>query len=145
VRKFNILAAELEQTSDREGYRSRGARVGQAVGADQIGAGLYELGDGQRTYPYHFHHGMEEWLLVVSGSPVVRTPDGERVLREGDLLCFPIGAAGAHQLTGPGTVLIFSDKPALDVAEFPDSGKVAMRPPGLILRTADTAGYWDGE
>jgi uncharacterized cupin superfamily protein len=145
VRKFNILAPQLDLTSEREGYRSRSARVGAAVGAEQIGASLYELGDGQRSFPYHFHHGMEEWLLVVSGSPVVRTPDGERVLREGDILCFPVGAAGGHQVTGPGTVLIISDKPALDVAEYPDSGKVAMRPPGLILRTADTAGYWDGE
>ena len=48
-------------------------------------------------------------------------------------------------MTGPGTVLIISDKPTLDIAEFPDSGKVAMRPPGMILRTADKAGYWDGE
>ncbi len=145
MRKFNILAAELDLTSVRDGYRSRSARIGPVVGAEQIGASLYELGDGQRSFPYHFHHGMEEWLLVVSGSPVVRTPDGERVLREGDILCFPVGAAGGHQVTGPGTVLIISDKPALDVAEYPDSGKVALRPPGLILRTADTAGYWDGE
>jgi uncharacterized cupin superfamily protein len=145
VRRFNLLAPEFDHSSDRDGYRWRGARAGKAVGGDQIGASLYELGDDQRSYPYHFHHGMEEWLLVVSGSPVLRTPDGERVLREGDVVCFPAGAAGGHQVTGPGTVLIISDKPALDVAEFPDSGKVAMRPPGLILRTADTAGYWDGE
>jgi uncharacterized cupin superfamily protein len=145
VRRFNLLAPEFDHSSDRDGYRWRGARVGKAVAGDQIGASLYELGDDQRSYPYHFHHGMEEWLLVVSGSPVLRTPDGERVLREGDVICFPVGAAGGHQVTGPGTVLIISDKPALDIAEFPDSGKVAMRPPGIILRTADTAGYWDGE
>jgi uncharacterized cupin superfamily protein len=145
MRRVNILAPEFQNSSERPGYRSRGARLGPQIGAEQIGAGLYELGEGERTFPYHFHHGMEEWLLVVSGSPVVRTPDGERVLREGDILCFPVGAAGAHQVRGPGTVLIISDKPSLDVAEFPDSGKVAIRPPGLILRTADQAGYWDGE
>ena len=145
MRKFNLLSPEFDGASERDGYRSRGARVGPVIGAEQIGAGLYELGDGQRSYPYHLHHGMEEWLLVVSGSPTVRTPEGERVLREGDVLCFPVGAAGAHQVTGPGTVLIISDKPSLDIAEFPDSGKVALRPLGMILRTADKAEYWDGE
>jgi uncharacterized cupin superfamily protein len=145
MRRVNILAPAFERSSDRDGYRWRSARIGPAIDAQQIGASLYELGDGQRSFPYHLHHGMEEWMLVVSGSPVVRTPDGDRVLREGDVLCFPVGAAGAHQVTGPGTVLIISDKPSLDVAEFPDSGKVALRPPGIILRTADTADYWDGE
>ena len=95
MRKFNILAAEFDNSSDRDGYRWHAARVGKAVGGEQIGAGLYELGDGQRSYPYHFHHGMEEWLLVVSGSPTRPDARGERVLREGDVLCFPVGAAGA--------------------------------------------------
>ena len=47
----------------------RGARVGNAIGGEQIGAGLFELDEGERSFPYHFHHGNEEWLLVVAGSP----------------------------------------------------------------------------
>src|SRR5439155_27077068 len=101
---------ELEATfdSERDGYRWRGARVGDALEAERIGASLYELGEGERTFPYHFHHGVEEWLLVVDGSPVVRTPDGERTLRRGDVVCFPSGPAGAHLVRGPGRVVIFS-------------------------------------
>jgi len=145
VRRFNLLAPALDRSSERDGYRWRGARVGPAVGAKQIGASLYELGDGQRNFPYHFHHATEEWLLVVAGSPVVRAPDGDRVLRRGDVLCFPVGAGGAHQVTGPGTVLIISDTQAIDAVEYPDSGKIGVRPPGKIFRSADAVDYWDGE
>ena len=145
MRKFNILASEFDHSSERDGYRWRGARIGSQLGSEQIGACLYELEAGQRTYPYHFHHGTEEWVLVVAGSPLVRTPDGERRLQQGEVLCFPTGAAGAHQLTGPGTVLILSANCTPESVEYPDSGKVGVRPPGKIFRLADSADYWEGE
>lgn len=145
MRKLNILAPELDDSSERDGYRWRRARVGTAVGADQIGACLFELGDGQRSSPYHFHHGIEEWLIVVAGSPLVRTPDGERVLESGDVVCFPVGSGGAHQVTGPGTVLIVAENRAPDALEYPDSGKVELRPGGQVFRNADAVDYWDGE
>jgi uncharacterized cupin superfamily protein len=145
VHRCNLLASEFDHSSERDGYRWRGARIARAVGAEQIGACLYELGDGQRSYPYHFHHGVEEWLLVVAGSPRVRTPDGERVLRRGDVLCFPAGPGGAHQVTGPGTVLILSEHRAPVSVEYPDSGKVGVGGPGKFFRSADSVDYWDGE
>jgi uncharacterized cupin superfamily protein len=148
VQKFNIFVPAFDHSSEREGYSWRGAKVGKAVGGDEIGACLYELADGERTYPYHLHHGNEEWLLVVAGAPTVRTPAGERVLREGDVLCFPRGAAGAHLVTGPGTILLLSERHLPDVVEYPDSGKVGVRTesrPGENFRRADAVGYWYGE
>jgi uncharacterized cupin superfamily protein len=145
VRRFNLNEPEFDGASERERYRWRAASVGEAVGAEQIGARLYELGDGERSHPYHFHHAVEEWLLAVAGSPLVRTPDGERALRAGDVLCFPAGPAGAHQVTGPGTVLIFSESRALDAVEYPESGKLELRPPGTVFRSADAVDLWDGE
>ena len=95
--------------SERDGYRlaRRCASAGRS-GRSASAAALYELAAGERTYPYHFHHGMEEWLLVLAGSPTLRGPDGERVLRAGDVVCFPPGPDGAHQVAGPGTVLLLS-------------------------------------
>jgi uncharacterized cupin superfamily protein len=145
VRRFNVFAPEFDHSSERDGYRWHGAHVARALGAQQIGARLYELGDGQRSHPYHFHHGIEEWLIVLEGSPHLRTPDGERRLRGGDVLCFPAGPAGGHQVTGPGTVLIVSDRRAPDVVEYPDSGKVEVLPAGTVFRSADSVDYWDGE
>jgi uncharacterized cupin superfamily protein len=145
VRRFNLLTPEFDHSSERDGYSWHGARVGKAIGAAEIGACLYRLEEGQRTYPYHLHHATEEWVVVVAGSPTVRTPDGERVLEKGDVVCFPAGSAGAHQVTGPGTIVLLSTKPELDVIEYPDSGKIGIRPSGENFRSADSVDYWDGE
>ena len=49
---------------------------------------MYELAPGNRICPYHWHFGEEEWLLVVTGAPTLRTPEGERVLRPWDVAVF---------------------------------------------------------
>jgi uncharacterized cupin superfamily protein len=151
MKRFNLLHGELDRVRERDGYRMRGAGVGRAIGAARIGASIYELPDGERTFPYHFHHGVEEWLLVLDGTPAVRTPDGERELRPGDVLCFPSGPAGAHAVRGPGRVLILSADRAPSVVVYPDSDKLGTRPAGfddpdrLNFRRADAVDYWDGE
>lgn len=136
MRAFNLLAPELAPDSDGGGSPSPGARVGPAIGAKQIGATLLELGEGRPGARYHFHHGIEEWLLVVSGSPSIRTPAGERALRKGDVVCFPVGPDGAHEVTGSGTVLIVSERRALDAVEYPESGEVELRPSGRTFHGA---------
>jgi len=141
----NVFSPEFDHSSEREGYRWQGQRVGLAAGATQIGGCIYELPEGEKTYPYHFHHGMEEWLVVLSGSPVLRGPEGRRVLRRGDVVCFPRGEEGGHQVIGPGSVLILSASHAPESIEYPDSGKVGVRPPGKIFRLADATDYWEGE
>jgi uncharacterized cupin superfamily protein len=145
MQSFNLDAPEFDRQSERDGFRWRGARVGEAVGGEQLGASLYELGEGERSFPYHFHHGNEEWLFVIAGSPLVRTPDGEQVVKRGDVLCFPVGPGGAHQVTGPGTILIVSEKRLPEVVEYPDSGKIGVRPSGENFRASDAVDYWDGE
>ena len=42
---------------------------------------------------------IEEWLLVLAGTPTLRDPDGEHELEPGDLVCFPEGPEGAHKVT----------------------------------------------
>jgi uncharacterized cupin superfamily protein len=145
MRRVNIFSPEFDHSSEHEGYRWSGARIGKQLGAARIGATLYDLPDGERTYAYHFHHGMEEWLLVVSGTPTLRGPDGERELRAGDVVCFAMGPDGAHQVRGPGAVLIFSANRTPETVTYPDSGKVGALPPGKIFRLEDAVGYWEGE
>ena len=36
---------------------------------------------------------------IISGEGILRTQDGERTVREGELLFFPTGPKGAHKLT----------------------------------------------
>jgi len=145
VRRVNVFSAELSAGFDRDGYRWRRADLGKELGSKSIGASLYELPRGERTFQYHFHHGMEEWAIVVDGTPRLRGPEGERELRRGDVVCFPPGPEGAHQLRGPGTVLLLSANRSPEVLEYVDSGKIAARPPGAVFRAADRVDYWEGE
>ena len=145
MRRVNVFSLELVPAFDREGYRWRRARVGDLLGAKRVGGTVYELPEGERTFPYHFHHAIEEWAIVLDGAPTLRGPDGERTLRRGDVVCFPVGPEGAHQLRGPATLLLVSANRPLEAVEYPDSGKVGVSPPRKIFRAADEVDYWEGE
>ena len=148
---FNLLEPELGDAEERPGFVHRRVQVGRRLGAELLGATVYEVPPGEKLWPYHWELGCEEFLIVVAGSPTLRTPKGERVLAAGDLVHFPEGEPGTHQLrndsAGPFRVLIGSTKPSLAVAGYPDSGKVqitARGRGGLMLRD-EPLDYWDGE
>lgn len=147
MRQINLFARDVwDNGSMRPGYRWRGAWIGKQLKSKMIGASAYDvLEDTSRTFPYHFHHGMEEWLIVIDGTPTLRMKWGERELRVGDVVCFPTGEDGAHQVRGPGTVLIVSASRAPEAIEYPDSGKVGVRPPGKFFKLDTAVDYWDGE
>jgi uncharacterized cupin superfamily protein len=153
MKVFNLYSGELGESSDRKGWRVRAATVGKHIGGELIGAGVYEVEPGNKLWPYHTHHANEEWLLVVCGQPTLRTPEGERQLDEGDVVCFPRGKAGAHQVRNgtdsPVRVLMLSTLIAPDIVEYLDSGKVGARSVAgdLIMfgRPGPVLDYWEGE
>lgn len=73
----NLFGDEWEGGRDRPGWQWKHLPVGRKLGAKKIGAGLYELAPGQRTFPYHWHQLEEEWLIVLRGEPTLRDPSGE--------------------------------------------------------------------
>ncbi len=95
---------------------------------------LYEIAPGESSSPYHYEY-VDEWLLVVAGSVVVRTPEGERALRSGALVRFPAGPAGAHKIMNRGDsvarTLLFSTDRGPAVSIYPDSNKVGVWPEGF--------------
>jgi uncharacterized cupin superfamily protein len=143
--KLNLLRLELDEPLDEAGFRHVAATVGPRIGARRIGASVYEAEAGTPIWPYHYHHGIEEWLYVIAGAPVLREPAGERALSPGDVVCFPAGHSGAHTVRGPGRFVIFAtgqhEAPYLTV--YPDSDKVSG-PEGILLR-GSAVGYWHGE
>jgi uncharacterized cupin superfamily protein len=144
VDKVNILSVELDDPLDEAGFRHVATSVGLRLGARRIGASVYQAEAGLPIWPYHYHHGIEEWLYVIAGAPVLREPAGERILTPGDLVCFPSGPLGAHTLKGPGRFVIFDTgraEPYMSV--YPDSDK-ASGPEGILLRSS-AVGYWHGE
>ena len=118
-----------------------------------LGGSLYELEPGDRLWPYHTHHANEEWLIVTQGRPTLRTSEGEHDLQEGDVVAFPRGKDGAHQVSNrtdsPIRVLMLSTLIAPDIVEYIDSGKVGARSAAgeriLLSRPGPILDYWDGE
>ena len=127
------------------------ARVGKHIGATRMGMSIYDLPPGQGICPYHFEWTDEEWLIVISGHPTLRTPDGERTLAPGDTVCFPEGPEGAHHTRNDTDetvrVALLSTKSPVGVAEYPDSDKLGVWVGGneYMHRRSDQLEYWDGE
>jgi uncharacterized cupin superfamily protein len=154
VRRFNIANPELESKEDNpDGFRSRGVKLGPLLDAEQLGASLYVLEPGQAVCPYHYEHGDEEWLLVLAGKPSVRDPDGTEELEEWDVVCFPRGPKGAHQVRNDSEdtvrVLMFSTVVYPTVSIYPDSDKIGIytsdKEDDLIVRRSSAVDYYDGE
>ena len=140
-------------TEDPSGYRSGMVRLGPELGAQQSGTSLYELPPGQALCPYHYEYGEEEWLLVVSGTPAVRDPDGTHALAPQDVVFFPRGPEGAHQIRNDSDttvrVLMWSTVIAPTATVYPDSDKVAIwtgnREDDVIVQRSSKVDYWQGE
>jgi uncharacterized cupin superfamily protein len=152
MESFNLFEGELGERQERPGWSWSAATLGPLLGAERMGASLYELDPGSSSFPYHYEHGCEEWLLCVSGTPTLRAPDGEQQLRPGDVVVFPEGPAGAHLIRNdtsePARVLILSTKARPAVAVYPDSGKLGVWASGedaIVVRQADAVDYWNGE
>jgi uncharacterized cupin superfamily protein len=154
VKRINIATPEFTwDDSDPDGFRAGMARLGPLLGAKETGACVYELPPGQAVCPYHYECGEEEWLLVLSGNPTLRTPDGEERLAPWDVACFPRGPEGAHGIRNDteetARVLMFSTVVHPSATVYPDSDKIGVwtgdKETDLIVRRASGVGYYDGE
>lgn len=102
---------------------------------------------------YHYEYGEEEWLLVLEGHPSVRDPDGTHRLAPNDIVFFPRGPGGAHQVRNetddPVRVLMWSTVVQPTATVYPDSDKVAIwtgnSDDDVIVQRSGTVGYWHGE
>jgi uncharacterized cupin superfamily protein len=141
----NIRSVALDEPLDEAGFRHVAASIGPRLGGHRIGAAVYAAEPGTPIWPYHYHHGVEEWLYVIDGAPVLREPAGERALAPGDLVAFPSGHAGRHTLEGPGRFVLFSTGTEVEpwLTVFPDSDRISG-PGGILLRSAAVS-YWHGE
>ena len=54
----------------------------ERLGAKVLGATVYEMKAGETRGPYHYHDGVEEWMYVVSGAPILRDHSGERTVEQ---------------------------------------------------------------
>jgi uncharacterized cupin superfamily protein len=151
---YNIVDGDLEEDpSEPEGYCRRWRKTGPLLGGSLLGLSVYELDPGESVCPYHYEYD-EEWLVVLSGAPVLRDPEGEHALETGDVVCFPVGPAGAHQVFNRGDrplrIAMLSTRSEPSVAVYPDSDKIGVWPgnsdDNVMLHRRDGAvPYYVGE
>lgn len=156
----NIYATDWDATEDQPGYEWDRIRLARRLGGEMLGASIYVMGPGQKSFPYHFHHSNEEMLIVLAGTVTVRTPQGEQLAGAGDAMIFNKGPDGAHQVINSSDdearILMISTMVEPEIAEYPDSGKIGVfagRPPGAAgqaslwkyLDGSAEVGYFDGE
>ena len=114
-----------------EGFRRSSNRVGAELGAARTGLSVYELPPGQAISPYHYEDPDEEWLLVVSGTPTLRTPRGEEQLAPWDVVFFPPGPDGAHLVRNASeetarVAMLSSAGAAAGAVVYPDTDMIWM-------------------
>ncbi|HST55444.1 MAG TPA: cupin domain-containing protein [Solirubrobacteraceae bacterium] len=152
----NINDPVFDEPREQPGFRCVRARLSRQAGSERLGLSLWELPAGEAAYPYHHHLGEEELLVVLEGRPSLRTPDGWRELPAGEVVAFPRGEHGAHQLANHTEQVVrflaFSTHGDPDIVVYPDSAKLGASerlPDGSGLRTMfrleDVVDYYEGE
>jgi uncharacterized cupin superfamily protein len=137
------------------GFTAHRARLGHQLGTERIGLSQWLLPAGQAAYPYHFHLAEEEVLVLLEGALALRTPAGWRRLQQGDVVRFPHGEEGAHQLVNDtardARFLAISTHGQPDVVLYPDEGKIGpaeRHPDGsglkLFFKLDDAVPYDEG-
>ena len=137
---------------EHEGYEYFRRRFVPFGEAKNTLVSVYEIPPGKSAYPYHFHHNNEETFYIISGEGVLRTPEGERKVGAGELIFFPTGEKGAHKLTNCSesenlVYLDFDVTHDVDIAEYPDSGKIGIWGMGIneLYPRSANVDYYEGE
>jgi uncharacterized cupin superfamily protein len=143
-----------------ERFEARFGRIGEKIGARQLGYNVTVVPPGKRAFPHHNHRVNEEMFLVLEGNGELRLGERTFPIRAGDVIACPAGGQdAAHQIINTGDAelryLAVSTLRYPEICDYPDSGKfgVTTHPhdpdAGTPFRHVDRAGtgldYWDGE
>jgi uncharacterized cupin superfamily protein len=152
--KVNIASPTFRyDDEDPDGFRGGMFRLGPSVGAEETGTSVYELPPGQQLCPYHYEYAEEEWLLVLQGCPILRTPAGNEQLEPWDVAFFPRGPEGAHAVRNETDdavrIMMWSTVKHPAATVYPDSDKIGIwtgnKTDDLMVRRTSGVEYYDGE
>jgi uncharacterized cupin superfamily protein len=154
---YLLNIADVAWESEAEGRFAADEKfLTDAMTADRLNCQLTRLPAGAVSYPYHFHRVSEELFIVLEGEGTLRYGGETRRVKPGDVITCPPGPASAHQFIadagGPLTYYAIGLNDAVDVCEYPDSGKVIAwvdddrQRQRYVFNEADGhRGYFDGE
>ena len=100
-------------------------RLAPAGGLTELGASHVVLKPGAWSSQRHWHAGVDELLVMISGEAVLVEDAGETVLRAGDVAAWPKGATNGHCLQNRSAadcslLAISAGDSANDHGEYPD-------------------------
>lgn len=145
-----------------ERFEAKTGAIGARIGARKLGYNITAVPPGKRAWPFHNHPAKEEMFFVLQGSGEVRIGEARYPIRKGDIIACPEGGKEtAHQIINSGTeelrYLAVSTEHSLEMAQYPDSGKFALKaefgtaPDGTPKRFlfvgpgTQSVDYWDSE
>ena len=153
----NVYADDWDVERSPRGMAERFMFAVRRAGGEKLGGTVFEVEPGWTSY-FHIHLANEEMVLVLDGTPTLRTEEGSRELRPGEVALFPRGRQGAHALenrsSGPARFVVFSTMLSPDIVEQPEHGVVGVfagdsptagrdAPLELFFRRESAIGYFD--
>ena len=148
----NIGDLKLEHFKKADKFESHSIRIGQLLGAKDLGYSYDIVPPGKSSCPFHSHRAEEEMFFIVKGSGTLRYGDETRKIREGDVICCPTGGPEtAHQILNDSDAdlayLSVSTMMPAEVCEYPDSKKVGAFGGSFrhMTHTDDALDYWKDE
>lgn len=103
--------------------RRRFRRLGPAAGLTGIGISHVVLEPGGISSQRHWHEGIDELVVILSGEAVLVEDGGETALRAGDVAAFPRDRADGHHLvnrSGSDCLFLAIDNRAEGDCHYPD-------------------------
>jgi uncharacterized cupin superfamily protein len=99
-------------------------RVGNASGLTEIGASHVTLQPGAWSSQRHWHEGLDEFLVMLSGEAVLIEDTGEVVLRPGDCAAWPKDVPNGHHLVNrsdqPCAFIVVDNRRGEGDCHYPD-------------------------
>ena len=152
-----IIIANIESTPAKhechQNYEYFKHLIVSKKAENQCTVAIVEIPPQKSSYPYHFHAGITEIFYIINGKGKLETPDGDKEVNKGDVIVFPPGEGGAHQIsnTSDSEMLVYLDcdtVSAADLAFYPHSGKVGFIIDGqrnAFFELSDEVDYYKGE
>ena len=114
---------------------------------------IYEIPPGKSNYQYHYHERNYELFYILSGNGLLKTPDGDKRIKAGDIIFCPPSKNAAHKISNPSVTetLKYLDFDVLyfpEIMHYPDTQKIGIflsEEDKQFFLDKDNVEYYEGE
>lgn len=122
VEETNFTSYPAAFKADNELRYNR--RLGKFAGLQKFGVNITRIVPGGQSSARHAHSEQDEFVYVLSGSPVLENDAGRVVMSPGMCVGFPAGTGNAHRFLNLGSedvvFLVIGDRSSGDEIQYPE-------------------------